>query len=566
MAPRDFYTANLAHPISILVVEDSVTQAQQLKFLLEKHGYAVTCAGNGLHALRAIRECRPTLVISDIVMPEMNGYQLCSIIRSNAETADLPVVLLTTLSSAKDILLALQCGADNFITKPYNETYLVTRMEQILERLRLRAEAGLDAEPEVVIYGRERYHIATNRQRMLDLLISTYESTVMKNRELQVTQDTLRKINSQLEIVLKEKEDSIAAVREAHVKTEEALGALRQKDALLTQWHDELAALNRIGSAINHSATHEELFSQVSEELVHAGLFGVRYGVRFRILENQELQFSPAGIQSRRGDGVPTDDPATRVCERAMASGKVEVLPEFSPGCERCHGGPATGRTLTIPLRAKEKTVGVLCLATAAGYEPEPRQREMLEALGKQLGIAVENLRLYEETRRLSLHDPLTGLANRRMMDIALENTLARANRFKNPCSVLVIDIDHFKRYNDAHGHDAGDRILARTAAVVQGITRTTDLAARFGGEEFVVILSDADLESAAVVAEKHRAAIQDEIGVTVSIGAAQYEPGMTREELFKAADGALYRAKQFGRNRVELALPVTQVNLQQTG
>jgi diguanylate cyclase (GGDEF)-like protein len=165
---------------------------------------------------------------------------------------------------------------------------------------------------------------------------------------------------------------------------------------------------------------------------------------------------------------------------------------------------------------------------------------------------------------RLAMRDGLTGLANRRCLDQTLRNELELARRSRHPLSVLLIDIDHFKRYNDTHGHPAGDECLKRVAMVLSGQVRTYDLAARYGGEEFVVILPNQALQGAAAVAERIRRAVERSIAaapmaggerVTVSIGAACTGAGLDAPEgLIARADAALYRAKEAGRNRVVLA------------
>lgn len=166
--------------------------------------------------------------------------------------------------------------------------------------------------------------------------------------------------------------------------------------------------------------------------------------------------------------------------------------------------------------------------------------------------VNAELSKLYEETRTLALHDALTGLANRRLMETDLERDLARSKRSDEPLSALMIDIDHFKRYNDSHGHVAGDRLLQAVARTISEEIRATDLGARYGGEEFTVILPNTTIKNALGVAERIRSAVEMSTGVSVSIGAASLQPGMDALKLIEKADEALYRAKQNGRNRVE--------------
>lgn len=192
--------------IRILVAEDSPTQAEHLRLLLEKHGFAVTVTGNGREALEAIRICPPLMVISDVEMPEMDGYQLCRAIRNDPTTAALPVVLLTHLSNSRDILRALECGADNFLTKPYNQEFLVARLWDILESLLRRNDTP--EESTTVVFQGERVRIHSREQRMFSFLITTFEAAVTRNRELQEALRQLKEYEHELEIIRNERDDA----------------------------------------------------------------------------------------------------------------------------------------------------------------------------------------------------------------------------------------------------------------------------------------------------------------------------------------------------------------------
>ena len=176
--------------VEILVVEDSATQREQLRGLLEEHGYAVAAAANGGEALEAMRRRPPTLVVSDIVMPEMDGYALCKAIRADEGLKDTPVVLLTSLAGAEDIVKGLECGADNFIRKPYEERYLLARLEAILLGRGLRGERRMQMGVELHLAGRTHF-ISAERQQILDLLVSIYEEAVHANDQLKAANQEL---------------------------------------------------------------------------------------------------------------------------------------------------------------------------------------------------------------------------------------------------------------------------------------------------------------------------------------------------------------------------------------
>jgi DNA-binding response OmpR family regulator len=178
----------------LLIVEDSPTQAERLRYFLEQPGYRVTAANNGQQAMVFLGEHTPALIISDIVMPEMTGYELCRRIKADARTRDIPVILLTALSNAEDVLEGLACGADSFITKPYSENYLLAHIEKLLaNRLPRRSESERTG-VEIRLAGKS-HAVTVNPQQMLTLLVSTYEAAVHKNAELIEAQDELSSLN-----------------------------------------------------------------------------------------------------------------------------------------------------------------------------------------------------------------------------------------------------------------------------------------------------------------------------------------------------------------------------------
>lgn len=183
--------------VKILVAEDSITQAENLRFILKEHGFQVEVAKNGREAMGLLGAMRPDLVISDIVMPEMDGYELCRRIKADPETKYLPVILLTSLSSLNDILQGLKCGADHFITKPYQPDYLLARIQHILLNQELRRQSSLKVDMEIVFDG-QRHTITADRVQILDMLISTFETAVQKNLELEEANRELAKAKTQL--------------------------------------------------------------------------------------------------------------------------------------------------------------------------------------------------------------------------------------------------------------------------------------------------------------------------------------------------------------------------------
>ena len=167
----------------ILVVEDSAIQAELLRRTLTHHGYTVKIAHHGAHALAIVHEHRPTLILSDIAMPVMDGYAMCHAIKSDPALQDIPIILLTALSDPEDIIRGLNAKADNYLTKPYDEHTLVARIEHLLANQELRKDARFQVGIELFFAGK-KHVIDADRRQILDLLISTFEDAVQQNREL----------------------------------------------------------------------------------------------------------------------------------------------------------------------------------------------------------------------------------------------------------------------------------------------------------------------------------------------------------------------------------------------
>lgn len=224
--------------------------------------------------------------------------------------------------------------------------------------------------------------------------------------------------------------------------------------------------------------------------------------------------------------------------------------------------GVTADHMLCLPLNSQGQVLGVLSLCAPAVIAQDTRRLAMTAA--DQLALALANLQLQASLRTQSIRDPLTNLFNRRYLEASMPRELLRAERRKGGLSVLMFDLDHFKRYNDMQGHDAGDALLSAFGALLAQSCRGEDMPCRFGGEEFTLVLTDADHAKARERAEAIRKATAELVvhyragtlpPATVSIGVATYpEHGDTPEALLRMADQALYRAKQLGRNVVASA------------
>jgi signal transduction histidine kinase len=233
--------------LRVLIAEDSATQAQRLRHILEQHGYHVASATNGRLALESVLQHKPGLIISDVVMPQMTGYELCSRIKSDAQLADIPVILVTTLSDPQDVIRGLECRADNFILKPYDEEQLLHRIQFVLINSHMRRieQPGMGLE---IVFGGQKHFITADRLQILNLLLSTYEAAIHRNNELSSTRDALRQTNAQLRQLAHELEDRVLTrTRELEQSNE----ALRQAQQALIQ-QERLRALGQMASGIAH--------------------------------------------------------------------------------------------------------------------------------------------------------------------------------------------------------------------------------------------------------------------------------------------------------------------------
>jgi len=248
----------------------------------------------------------------------------------------------------------------------------------------------------------------------------------------------------------------------------------------------------------------------------------------------------------------------------ALRTGRVHYVEAGDHTAECGHFRPLNRSYLCVPILAQGEAFGILHFQGMDERVIADSEISLATNFADQVGLAVANLRLREALRSQSIRDPLTGLYNRRYLDETLEREVRRAGRSDQSVSILMLDIDHFKRFNDTNGHEAGDTVLRETSTLLSASIRSEDIACRFGGEEFVVVLPTATAEVAQARAERLRLRLHDlspvyqgrPLGrVTASIGVAEFpRHGMTPKDLLTAADAALYQAKNAGRDLVMVA------------
>lgn len=389
----------------------------------------------------------------------------------------------------------------------------------------------------------------------LGRLARAFNNLLRRTTELRATvRDTSHELQSELEL------------KEQLWQRSQALAETNQ---LLEARLNEISLLLELTRVVSSSLDLERILDAFSERL--AGSLDIpRVAVALLTAEPESLTIRSAHGFPERERLLGLQLPAGSIPWVALAEQQPLVVPDtrdeprvsYFAGRVREEGSLAA-----IPFRGKGRMLGVLILSRPAGTGFTPAEVQLLGAIGDQAGIAVANSRLHEEARTQALTDPLTGLYNRRVLMDHLELEWSRCLRYGQPLSLLMIDLDFFKEYNDTNGHLFGDRALVGVANLLRSALRQADTVARYGGEEFVVLLPSTSEEGALGVADKLRRLVAgtsfpgaEQVSgghLTISVGVTTLRRGLlgegehTLEELLTAADRGLYRAKEEGRDRV---------------
>jgi len=453
---------------------------------LESAGFSVVTARDGLEAVEKAFAEDVSLIILDVMMPRMNGYQACRLLKTEALTKTIPVVILTSKDQASDRFWGLETGADHYVTK--------------------------DADPQAIV-------------ELVKKIVASPEGSRPRGAARGASVDALSRVNE-----------------------------------LLDRKLFETTILSKIGGVTKSLVHFDETFTSVMGILAHVVDFtlGAMAFVGEDDLDVFLLLHRPA---------------APNVIEEAKAR-LMEVIARERFGAPLIkvqarlftHGttGPeetTLGGFAAYPVKAN----GALCALLAFGGKAAARlgveTDAFLATAANQAKVVMENSRLFERVRSLSIRDSLTGLFNHRHSMEQVAQEFGRVGRYEGGVSVLMVDIDHFKKVNDEHGHQAGDFVLREVSRILKDTLRVVDSLGRYGGEEFVAILPHTNREDARQTAERLREAIAEhpfrvgprELRITISVGIATYPSATvdTSGALIREADKALYRAKQAGRNQV---------------
>jgi signal transduction histidine kinase len=416
--------------IRILIAEDSAIQAESLRRVLAREGYVVSAVKDGSAGLVKMREAPPDLVISDIIMPEMDGFELCRNIRADGRLGSIPVILLTSLTDPRDVIRAVQCGADQFLTKPYDESHLLATIGHLLDDRNLREREEKQSGIEISYRG-EEYSIASNRRQILNLLLSTYETAMSKNLDLIRTQEELKSLNDDLEEMVNKRTIALHSEIAERRSAEAALQAKNEElNTVLQQlWQaSKLATMGELASSVAHELNNplatvslrlESLMAQAPEgdkRLRELKIIGQEVDRMGKLVTNL-LQFSRRSQQQISTVDLQDEIEKTfELIEYHLRKNKVKVVREFAPDTPCIHAdrqqlrqlflnlftnaGDAMpqGGTLTVRVMARPeaKRVYIEIADTGVGIPPAilPKVTEAFfttkpEGKGTGLGLAI---------------------------------------------------------------------------------------------------------------------------------------------------------------------------------
>jgi len=449
----------------ILVVDDNPTNTKLLEARLSAEYYTVLTVDNGLGAIEICNRGECDIVLLDVMMPNMNGFEVCRVLKGQTDTLHIPIVLLTALDSIQDRIEGLEAGADDFLTKPFRELELMARVKSLLrvkllvDELRMRAMTAHDVHMELLF---ERVFARPKPDEAV-LVVDDRASSAAKTR----------------------------------------------------------STLMRCGYQVIVEADPEKALAFASEKAPVLGIIN---------------------LDLRDFDGL-------RLCSQIRQFERSRNLPILAVSDEGDEARLSRALDLGVndfvrrPIEANE---------LVARCKTQLRRRRYSDFLRESV----------QNTMEMAVKDSLTGLYNRRYLETHLANHVKIAQEKGTPLSLLVFDIDHFKKVNDAYGHGGGDVVLKEFALRMSDNVRRIDLPCRMGGEEFVVIMPETDRALAYSVAERIRDVVAakpfyvddkgTEVRITTSAGIGCYIDGDdTPEILLNRADAALYQAKNSGRNCV---------------
>lgn len=451
---------------NILIVDDIETNIKLLEAKLLNEYYTVFKASSGKEALNILKKEKVDIVLLDVMMPEMDGFEVCKKIKSDPETTHIPVVMVTALSDVDDRVKGLEAGADEFLTKPINDNALfiriksLSRMKSLIDELKIRNSTN-------ALLGGINVEIHDDFADKKILLINddVVQAKNIKQMLLKITSNVKVISNSEETDTINEYKPDLIVIS----------STLENEDPL------------RVGAILRGKP-------EISGVILILQIYEDENGN-----ENQ-MQLVMKGFELGIND------------------------------------------YFVYPIDESE---------LAARIKTQLRRKQYQDNLRNDL----------EQSVNLAAKDGLTGLFNRRYFDVHIKQMVEKGNKEGIKLYLLMCDIDNFKHVNDTYGHQAGDKVLITTSNILKNTFRVTDLIARFGGEEFTILLNDINIDQAIYTAERVRVKIEsmnfqideqeEPLKKTVSIGVTEYKKGESIEDFIERSDKAMYEAKTTGKNKV---------------
>jgi len=541
--------------LQILVVDDSPDIINLLTDTLMRHGYEVRSAGSGGAALKSVAVEVPDLILLDVKMPDMDGYQVCHHLKSDEQSRMIPVIFISGLEDTIDIVKGFQAGGIDYIVKPFRLAEVLARVETHLS-LRLLQEQleGQNIRLQQEITERERVEEDLRKYK------AHLEELVAKR-----TVD-LENINKELQQEITDREKLEEALQHANYK----LHAMVYEYGLR---HQRISLFNQMSEQLQACISLEETYPIINQ--FTQKLFLPAAGALY-MLNSSRNSVEAITYWGKSLSGEKTFTPED--CW-ALRGGKIHITVDSNPeSCCRHLSGAAGRSSLCVPLLTQGETLGILHLQQRTSHgsiSTKPELDESSEGMNEEvqqlaitvadyLALALANIKLRGTLKQQAIRDPLTGLFNRRYMEETLSREISRAERYRTPLGIIMVDLDHFRRFNNTFGHDAGDMVLQDMGRFLQNNIRKEDVACRYGGEEFTLILPGASLDATKNRAETLRQKVQNlQIyynnklldSITLSLGVATFpEHGSSGDAVLQAADAALYDAKHGGRNQVAVS------------
>lgn len=372
----------------ILIVEDSKTQAEELKYILESNYFKVECGNNAEEALALLKHYVPDIIISDILMPGMDGFELCSLIKSDDNLKNIPVILLTFLSDPADIIKGLECGADGFITKPYSEDFLLSKIEYLLMNFKLRKGQRSEMGLEVYFLGK-KHLISSSRLQIVDLLFSTYESAVLKNEELKIANNELKIAQSMLNKLNKNLEKKVIERTKRIEEINTVLRVISEINQLIIKEKDRNNFIKEACSIIKKSGVFQNAWIALTDKNGNVTDF-TEEGIIDNYQKSYKEMFQDSTpyciTETLETDDILIIDETTRECSGCPRQGLKDSM---------------NGVEMFKRLKSGTKTYGVFMVKMPKHFVVDDEQRFLFKEIAEDIAFALYNIDL-EEQRKLA--------------------------------------------------------------------------------------------------------------------------------------------------------------------